>query len=104
MERLCYAFVLYCAAKLKGMKEESSRVRLWKILEGCNLKWVMLCYDYFNCGLVNLSVWFNWLGVTLGFVCRYGDFFKESQQFHSKIDQILRSRYGPDWEDQLEVG
>ena len=42
VERLCFAFVLYCAAKLKGMKEESSGVRLWKILEGCKLKWVML--------------------------------------------------------------
>jgi len=71
VERLCYAFVLYCAAKLKGTKEESSRVRLWKILEGCKLK--------------------------------YDDFFKESQQFHSKIDPILRSRYGSDWEDQLEL-
>ncbi|CAM0873627.1 unnamed protein product [Alopecurus aequalis] len=71
VERLCYAFVLYCATKLKRMKEESSRVRLWKILEGCKLK--------------------------------YDDFFKESQQFHSKIDQILRSRYGSDWEDQLEL-
>ncbi|XP_047090957.1 retinoblastoma-related protein 2-like isoform X2 [Lolium rigidum] len=71
VERLCFAFVLYCAARLKGMKEESSRVRLWKILEGCNLN--------------------------------YDDFFKESQQFRSKIDQILRSRYGSDWEDQLEL-
>ncbi|KAM0863929.1 hypothetical protein ACQ4PT_044256 [Festuca glaucescens] len=61
VERLCFAFVLYCAARLKGMKEESSRVRLWKILEGCKLK--------------------------------YDDFFKESQQFRSKIDQILRSRF-----------
>jgi hypothetical protein len=42
VESLCFAFVLYCAARLKGMKEESSRVRLWKILEGCNLKCVML--------------------------------------------------------------
>jgi hypothetical protein len=42
VERLCFAFVLYCAARLKGMKEGSSRVRLWKILEGCNLKCVML--------------------------------------------------------------
>jgi hypothetical protein len=43
VERLCFAFVLYCVAKLKGkgMKEESSRVRLWKILEGCKLKCVM---------------------------------------------------------------
>ncbi|KAK1601032.1 hypothetical protein QYE76_007809 [Lolium multiflorum] len=72
VERLCFAFVLYYAARLKGMKEGSSRVRLWKILEGCNLN--------------------------------YDDFFKESQQFRSKIDQILRSRYGSDWEDQLEVG
>ncbi|XP_051187409.1 retinoblastoma-related protein 2-like isoform X1 [Lolium perenne] len=71
VERLCFAFVLYCAARLKGMKEGSSRVRLWKILEGCNLN--------------------------------YDDFFKESQQFRSKIDQILRSRYGSDWEDQLEL-
>lgn len=71
VESLCFAFVLYCAARLKGMKEESSRVRLWKILEGCNLN--------------------------------YDDFFKESQQFRSKIDQILRSRYGSDWEDQLEL-
>uniref|UniRef100_A0ACD5WYE8 Uncharacterized protein n=2 Tax=Avena sativa TaxID=4498 RepID=A0ACD5WYE8_AVESA len=71
VERLCFAFVLYCAAKLKGVKEESSRVRLWKILEGCKFK--------------------------------YDDFFKESQQFRSKIDQILRNRYGSDWEDQLEL-
>ncbi|KAM0856752.1 hypothetical protein ACQ4PT_048910 [Festuca glaucescens] len=71
VERLCFAFVLYCAARLKGMKQESSRVRLWKILEGCKLK--------------------------------YDDFLKESQHFRSKIDQILRSRYGSDWEDQLEL-
>uniref|UniRef100_M8CF40 Retinoblastoma-associated protein A-box domain-containing protein n=1 Tax=Aegilops tauschii TaxID=37682 RepID=M8CF40_AEGTA len=73
VERLCFAFVLYCVAKLKGkgMKEESSRVRLWKILEGCKLK--------------------------------YNDFFKESQQLLSKIDHVLRSRYGTDWEDQLEL-
>jgi hypothetical protein len=42
VERLSFAFVLYCAARLNGMKEDSSRVRLWKILEGCKLKWVML--------------------------------------------------------------
>ncbi|VAI05121.1 unnamed protein product [Triticum turgidum subsp. durum] len=71
VERLCFAFVLYCVAKLKGkgMKEESSRVRLWKILEGCKLN----------------------------------DFFKESQQLLSKIDHVLRSWYGTDWEDQLEL-
>ncbi|XP_044981404.1 retinoblastoma-related protein 2-like isoform X3 [Hordeum vulgare subsp. vulgare] len=73
VERLCFAFVLYCVAKLKGkgMKEESSRVRLWKILEGCKLN--------------------------------YNDFFKGSQQLLSKLDHVLRSRYGTDWEDLLEL-
>uniref|UniRef100_A0A453HZQ1 Retinoblastoma-associated protein N-terminal domain-containing protein n=1 Tax=Aegilops tauschii subsp. strangulata TaxID=200361 RepID=A0A453HZQ1_AEGTS len=33
----------------------------------------------------------------------YNDFFKESQQLLSKIDHVLRSRYGTDWEDQLEL-
>ena len=42
VERLCFAFVLYCAAKLKGRKEEGSGLRLWEILKGCKLKWVML--------------------------------------------------------------
>ncbi|KAL6654159.1 hypothetical protein ACP70R_007624 [Stipagrostis hirtigluma subsp. patula] len=69
-ERLCFAFVLYCAAKLKGRKE-SAAVRLCEILKGCKIK--------------------------------YDEFFKESQQLGLKIDKILGSRYGPDWEGRLEL-
>ncbi|KAF0897063.1 hypothetical protein E2562_032386 [Oryza meyeriana var. granulata] len=70
VEKLCFAFVLYCASKLKETKVGSG-VRLWEILKGCKLK------------------------------C--DDFFKESQQLASKIDQILGSRYGSDWEARLEL-
>ena len=37
----CFRALLRAKLKGKGMKEESSRVRLWKILEGCKLKCVM---------------------------------------------------------------
>uniref|UniRef100_A0A0E0MFZ7 Retinoblastoma-associated protein A-box domain-containing protein n=1 Tax=Oryza punctata TaxID=4537 RepID=A0A0E0MFZ7_ORYPU len=70
-EKLCFAFVLYCASKLKEKKAGSSGVRLWEILKGCKLK--------------------------------YDDFFKESQRLASKIDQVLGSRYGSDWEARLEL-
>ncbi|OEL31361.1 Retinoblastoma-related protein 1 [Dichanthelium oligosanthes] len=79
-ERLCFAFVLYCAVKLKGRKDGSG-VRLSEILKGCKLKWVMLCYDYL----------------------RHDDFFKEMQQLGLKIEKILERRYGRDWEGQLEA-
>lgn len=46
-EKLCFAFVLYCVSKLKETKAGSSGVRLWEILKGCKLKWVMLCYNGF---------------------------------------------------------
>ncbi|CAO2144326.1 unnamed protein product [Urochloa humidicola] len=69
-ERLCFAFVLYCAVKLKGRKEGSG-VRLCEILTDCKLK--------------------------------YDDFFKEMQQLGLKIEKILESRYGRDWEGQLEL-
>ncbi|XP_062183024.1 retinoblastoma-related protein 1-like [Phragmites australis] len=69
-ERLCLAFVLYCAARLKGRKEGSG-VRLCEILKGCKLE--------------------------------YDDFFKEAQQLGLKIDKLLESRYGLDWEGWLEL-
>ncbi|GJN25460.1 hypothetical protein PR202_gb13289 [Eleusine coracana subsp. coracana] len=68
--RLFLAFVLYCAAKLKGRKEGSG-VRLCEILNGCKLK--------------------------------YDDFFKEAQQLGFKIEKLLESRYGQDWESRLEL-
>ncbi|XP_015698098.1 retinoblastoma-related protein 2 isoform X2 [Oryza brachyantha] len=70
VEKLCFAFVLYCASKLKEAKA-GSRVRLWEILKGCKLK----CHD----------------------------FLKESQQLALKVDQVLGSRYGLDWEARLEL-
>nr|CAB3491683.1 unnamed protein product [Digitaria exilis] len=69
-ERLCFAFVLYCAVKLKGRKEGCG-VRLFDILKGCKLK--------------------------------SDDFFQELQQLSRKIEDILESRYGQDWEGQLEL-
>ncbi|KAF8694203.1 hypothetical protein HU200_038330 [Digitaria exilis] len=69
-ERLCFAFVLYCAVKLKGRKEVCG-VRLFDILKGCKLK--------------------------------SDDFFQELQQLSRKIEDILESRYGQDWEGQLEL-
>jgi retinoblastoma-like protein 1 len=44
------------------------------------------------------------LAFGFGLVCRYDDFFKEMQQLGLKIEKILESRYGRDWEGQLEVG
>uniref|UniRef100_A0A0A9A5C4 RRB1 n=1 Tax=Arundo donax TaxID=35708 RepID=A0A0A9A5C4_ARUDO len=69
-QRLCLAFVLYCAAKLKGRKEGSG-VKLCEILKGCKLK--------------------------------YDDFFEEAQQLGLKIEKLLESRYGLDWEGRLEL-
>ncbi|KAG8089914.1 hypothetical protein GUJ93_ZPchr0011g27799 [Zizania palustris] len=43
VEKLCFAFVLYCATKLKETKEGSS-VMLWQILKACKLK----CDDFFK--------------------------------------------------------
>uniref|UniRef100_A0A0E0J7U4 Retinoblastoma-associated protein A-box domain-containing protein n=1 Tax=Oryza nivara TaxID=4536 RepID=A0A0E0J7U4_ORYNI len=34
---------------------------------------------------------------------KYDDFFKESQRLASRIDQVLGSRYGSDWEARLEL-
>uniref|UniRef100_A0A0D9XSP1 Retinoblastoma-associated protein A-box domain-containing protein n=1 Tax=Leersia perrieri TaxID=77586 RepID=A0A0D9XSP1_9ORYZ len=42
VEKLCFAFVLYCASKLNEAKAGSSGVRLWEILKGCKLK----CDDF----------------------------------------------------------
>ncbi|KAJ1275719.1 hypothetical protein BS78_05G157600 [Paspalum vaginatum] len=70
-QRLCFAFLLYCAAKLKGRKEGGPGVRLCEILNGCKLK--------------------------------YDDFFKETQQLGLKIEKVLVSRYGQDWEGRLEL-
>ncbi|KAL6890246.1 hypothetical protein ACP4OV_009009 [Aristida adscensionis] len=69
-ERLCVAFLLYCAAKLKGRKGGSGG-RLCEILKGCKIK--------------------------------YDEFFKESQQLGFKLEKILGSRYGLDWEGRLEL-
>lgn len=106
-ERLCFAFVLYCAVKLKGRKEGSG-VRLCEILKSCKLKWVMLHCDYLGLRLViyRASSFIELVLLAFGFglVCRYDDFFKEMQQLGLKIEKILESRYGRDWEGQLEVG